>query len=308
MPHAGELIAISTVLCWTISIQFFESASKKVGATPVNIIRLTTAIILFGILMLLRQGTILPFHFPARAWIYLGLSGMVGFFLGDIFLFKALVEVGPRVAMLIFSLSAPTVALIEWILLDQSYTLSQWAGIIVTICGVCIVILERQRPGHTTSSLQIRQIRLKGIIFAFSGMAGQAVGYILSKSGMQVETGYLDAFGATQIRAFTAFICFLVFFTVTGRWDQVWQASKNRQAVVETITGSIIGPFLGVSLSLLVLHYLSAGVASTFLSLVPVCIIPFSIFIHKEYVSVRAIAGAVIAVFGIYLLMSSPGN
>ncbi len=303
MPYAGELIAISTVLCWTISVQFFESASKKVGATPVNIIRLTTALSLFSILMLIKHGTILPFHFPARAWIYLGLSGMVGFFMGDICLFKALVEIGPRVAMLIFSLSAPMAALLEWLFLGQAYTPLQWTGIFVTITGVGIVILEKKSSNKTSESLNIRKISLKGVLFAFGGMMGQAVGYLLSKTGMQIEQGYLDAFGATQIRAFIAFICFIILFSVTRKWNNVQQAIKNRRAVTFTVIGSAIGPFLGVSLSLLVLHYLSAGVASTFLSLVPVFIIPFSIFIHKEYVSMRAGAGALIAVFGIYLLM-----
>ena len=305
MPYIGELIAVSTVLCWTVSIQFFESASRKVGATPVNIIRLTTALALFGFLMLIRYGTVLPFHFPARAWLYLGLSGAVGFFLGDIFLFKALVAIGPRVAMLIFSLSAPAAALIEWLFLDESYTLVQWCGIFTTICGVGIVIFEKNSPKKTiSSSFNIRDISVKGVLFAFGAMTGQAVGYILSKTGMQTGDGYLDAFAATQIRAFVAFICFLIFFSITRKWGDVRQAVKNTRAVAYTIAGSVIGPFLGVSLSLLVLHYLSAGVASTFLSLVPVCIIPFSIFLHKEYVSLRAMAGAVIAVFGIYLLMN----
>ncbi|MEA3436283.1 MAG: EamA family transporter, partial [Thermodesulfobacteriota bacterium] len=110
MPWTGELIAIATVLCWTISVQFFEAASKRVGATPVNIIRLTVALMLFSLLLFFRHGYIFPVNFPARAWFYLSLSGVVGFFIGDIFLFKALVEIGPRVAMLIFSLSAPTAA------------------------------------------------------------------------------------------------------------------------------------------------------------------------------------------------------
>ncbi len=304
MPYTGELIAISTVLCWTISIQFFESASKKIGATPVNIIRITTALSLFGLLMIYKYGTILPFHFPARAWFYLGLSGVVGFFMGDIFLFKALVEIGPRVTMLIFSLSAPTAALIEWLFLGQSYTISQWSGIFVTLSGVGIVILERNQPKAHDSALNIRTISIKGVLLAFGGMMGQAIGYLLSKTGMQTDDGYLDAFAATQIRAFTAFICFLILFTVTRKWHLVKQALKNTKAVTFTVTGSVVGPFLGVSLSLFVLHYLSAGIASTFLSLVPIFIIPFSIVIHKEYVSRKAMAGSVLAVFGIYLLMS----
>ena len=304
MPYTGELIAFATVFCWTISIQFFEAASKRVGATPVNIIRLTVALILFSLFLFIRQGDILPVHFPAHAWIYLSLSGVIGFFIGDIFLFKALVELGPRVTMLIFSLSAPTTALIGWLFLDEIYVLHQWVGMFVTLSGVGIVILEKNQRPSNSSTLKIRNITVTGGLFGFGAMLGQAVGYSLSKIGMQTESGYLDAFSATQIRVIAAFLCFLVFFTVTGKWGMVKSAVRDTTAVIFTAVGSAVGPFLGVSLSLMVLHYLTTGVASTFLSLVPVFIIPFSIFLHKEYVSIRAIVGAVIAVFGIYLLMA----
>jgi drug/metabolite transporter (DMT)-like permease len=300
MPWIGELIALTTVLCWTISVQFFEAASKRVGSTPVNIIRLTVALVLFSVFLFFRHGYILPVQFPARAWFYLSLSGVVGFFLGDICLFKALVEIGPRVAMLIFSLSAPTAALIGWLFLNETYVPHQWVGMFVTLLGVCIVILERNQKA---SVLNIRNISLKGVLLGFGAMLGQALGYILSKVGMQGESGYLDAFASTQIRVIAAFLCFIVFFSVTGKWGRVITAAKDTRAFVFTAIGSVVGPFLGVSLSLMVLHYLSVGVASTFLSLVPIFIIPFSIVLHKEYVSIRAMAGAVIAVFGIYLLM-----
>jgi len=304
MPWTGELIAITTVLCWTISVQFFEAASKRVGATPVNVIRLTVALMLFSLLLFFRHGYIIPVNFPARAWFYLSLSGIVGFFIGDIFLFKALVEIGPRVAMLIFSLSAPAAALIGWLFLDEIYVLHQWVGMFVTLFGVGIVILDKNQKASKLSKLKIRNISLKGVLFGFGGMFGQASGYVLSKTGMQTESGYLDAFSATQIRAIAAFLCFLVFFTVTGKWGNVKAAVRNTTALLFTTIGSAIGPFLGVSLSLLILHYLTTGVASTFLALVPVFIIPFSIFLHKEHVSIRAVAGAVTAVFGIYLLTS----
>jgi len=303
MPYTGELIAIATVLCWTVSIQFFEAASKKVGAIPVNIIRLTIALILFGLLLFFKNGYILPVHFPAHAWFYLSLSGIIGFFLGDIFLFKALVEIGPRVTMLIFSLSAPTVALTGWLFLNETYASHQWIGMFVTLFGVGIVIFEKNQKASNPSKLKTRNISFKGVLYGFGAMFGQAFGYILSKAGMQTESGYLDAFSSTQIRALAAFFCFLIFFTVTGKWGTVKDAVKNRKAVLFTAIGSAAGPFLGVSLSLLVLHYLTTGVASTFLSLVPVFIIPFSIFLHKEHVSIRGAAGAVTAVFGIYLLM-----
>jgi len=304
MAYTGELIALATVLCWTMSAQFFEAASRRVGATPVNIIRITFALILFSILLLIRNGFPVPLHFSAHAWIYLSLSGIIGFFLGDIFLFKALVEIGARVAMLIFSLSAPATAIIGWLFLDETYTLYQWLGMLVTLFGVGMVILVKTPKPSASSSRTVRNISFKGILYGIGGMLGQALGYVLSKTGMKEGGEFLDAFSATQIRVIAAFLCFLIYFSITGKWKNIGTALKDRKAVVLTAAGSVVGPFLGVSLSLLTLHYLTTGVASTFLSLVPVFIIPFSIFLHKEHVSIRASAGAVIAVFGIYLLMA----
>ena len=299
----GELIAFTTVLCWTLSVQFFGSAAKMVGAVPVNSIRIGIALLLFSIFLLARDGSIVPLDFPVHGLLLLCFSGVIGFFIGDIFLFKALVEIGPRITMLIYSLAAPASAVIGWLFLSEHYTLLQWLGIFVTLTGVCLVILERRAVHSPVRKLMARNISSTGVVYGLLAMLGQAVGYILSKAGMQTETGYLDAFAATEIRVIAAFVCFVLYYAVTGGWSDVTKALKNSRAVIYTSAGAFLGPFLGVSLSLLTLHYLQTGVAATILSLVPVVIIPFSIFIQKEYVSIRAGAGAFIAVFGIYLLM-----
>lgn len=303
MGFIGEAIAIATVLCWTVSVQFFEAASKKVGSGAVNIIRLSAALLFFGLVLFVRDGSIVPMDFPARAWFYLSLSGLIGFFWGDIFLFKALVELGPRVAMLLHSLAAPTAAVIGWIFLGETYQGKQWFGIFITLLGVALVILERTPKTATVTKLKVRAISTRGILYGLAAMLGQAGGYVLSKAGMQTEQGYLDAFSSTQIRAIAGFAGFVLLFTCTGKWGQVKRAIGNQRALSYTLLGSFLGPFIGVSLSLLVLHYLATGVAATFLSLVPICIIPFSIFLYKEHVSIRAATGAIVAVFGVALLM-----
>ncbi len=303
MPFFGELIAIATVLCWTLSIQFFTAAAKMVGSTSVNIIRLAVALLLFSATMLVRDGVLLPWDFPQHAWLYLSLSGVVGFFIGDIFLFKALVELGPRLAMLLHALAAPTAAVIGWLLLGEVYAPRQWLGIGVTLSGVALVILERSPTVAPGSGRTVTRVRPMGVFYGLGAMLGQAGGFVLSKVGMQTASGYLDAFAATQIRALAAFACFVLLFTVTGRWGYLRRALANSRAIGLTVIGSFAGPFLGVSLSLLTLHYLTTGVASTILSLVPVCIIPLAIYLHNEHVSKRAIIGAVVAVGGIYLLV-----
>ena len=303
MPFLGEAIAIGTILCWTISIQFFAIASKEVGAIPVNIIRISVALLFFSLLLLFKEGALLPVDFPLRSWILLSLSGVIGFFIGDIFLFKALVELGPRITMLIQSLAAPTAAVFGWTFLHENYSLHQWVGMAITLAGVSAVVLERGKELSPAQKLKVTRVSYRGVVFGVVAMLGQAGGLLLSKAGMQTETGYLDAFSATQIRALAAFVCFVIFFTVTKKWQDVKMALSNHKAVAFTAIGAAIGPFLGVSLSLMTLHYLATGVASTFFSLIPICIIPFSIYLYKEHVSLRAFVGAVIAVFGVYLLV-----
>lgn len=304
MPFLGEATALATVLCWTCSVQFFAAASRRIGVIPVNIIRLGVALLLFAVALTLRDGSPLPLDFPAHAWWYLGLSGVVGFFIGDIFLFKALVELGPRLAMLIQSLAAPTAALLGALFLDEHYTAMQWLGMAVALGGVATVILERSEgPGKAGQrQRQAPRVTVGGVAIGALGMCGQAVGTILSKTGMAVPGGYLDAFAATEVRAIAAFSCFAILFTVTASWGKVGAGLRDGRALLYTSLGAIFGPFIGVSLSLLSLHYLSSGVASTFFALVPVCIIPFSVYLHKEYVSMRAVLGACIAVLGVSML------
>ena len=300
---AGQLLGIGTVLCWTLSVQFFAFASKRIGSVSVNVVRISVALLLFSLLLFCREGLILPIHYSLHCWLLLGLSGIVGFFVGDIFLFQALVELGPRLTMLVQTLSAPVAALIGWIFLDERYGPAQWLGMFVTLAGVLTVVLEKNSSAGSAKALPTQRGKAFGGWCAFLAMLAQASGLILSKAGMRVDTGYVDAFGATQIRAFAAFVCFVIFILARGNGAQLMVAIKDSKAVIATAIGSALGPFLGVSLSLWTLHYLSAGVAATFFSLVPICIIPFAIFYHKERVSFRAIAGAVVAVVGVYLLI-----
>ena len=299
--YIGELAAFGTALCWTFGSQFFEAAGKRVGALSVNLIRLIMALVFFFVLMLIRNGTLFPTDFSTHAWIWLGLSGIVGFALGDLFLFKAFVEIGPRISMLIMTLTAPISAILGLTFLNEEYLLYQWVGMIITLTGVSLVLLERSN--NSKKKRKVRIITPTGILYAFLGTVGQATGYILSKYGMMTNEGYLDPFAATQIRVIAGTIGFIIIISLNKSWRNVFNALKHKSAMGFMAGGAFLGPFLGVSLSLLALHYITAGVASTITAIVPILIIPSVIFIGKEHVSIRAFAGAIIAVAGVFLLL-----
>ena len=301
ISYIGELAAFGTALCWTFGSQFFEAAGKRVGTLSVNLIRLLLALLLFCILSLFTKGSLFPVDFPLHAWIWLGLSGLIGFALGDLFLFKAFVEIGPRLSMLIMTLTAPISALLGLTFLGEIYSLQQWLGMLVTLMGVSWVILERSN-NNQNNKRKVRLVTKSGIIYAFLGTLGQATGYVLSKYGMMIDNDYLEPFAATQIRVIVGTIGFIIIITLNRSWSKVFIAIKNMSAMGFIFGGAFLGPFLGVSLSLLALHYITAGVASTITALVPILIIPSVIYIGKEHVSIRAFAGAIIAVVGVFLL------
>ncbi len=303
--YFGELAALGTALCWTFGSQFFEAAGKRIGARSVNMLRLIMAFLFFCITSLIMHGNLIPLDYPAKAWIWLSISGFVGFALGDLFLFSAFVEIGPRLSMLIMSLTAPVSAILGWVFLGEHYEPHHWLAMLVTLSGVSWVILERagQITGANSGKRKIRQITGHGVLMAFLGTLGQATGYIMSKYGMQNAGSYLEPFASTQIRVIAGLLGFVVILSFKKGWPDLIQSLKNKDAMVFMSGGAFMGPFLGVSLSLLALHYTTAGVAATITALVPIFLIPSVILIAKEHVSLRAFMGAIVAVAGVFILM-----
>ena len=290
----GELAALLTTICWTICALCFEYSSKKVGSLSVNLLRLYLAFVLFSIFSYLFRGRALPTDASGDTWLWLGLSGLIGFVLGDLFLFKAFVIMGARTSMLIMALTPIATALMGYLILSETLILRHGIGMVMTISGVAAVILTRK-----DGSKELKHPP-RGIVYAFIGMLGQAVGLVLSKYGM----GQYSAFAATHIRIIAGIIGFSVLFFYFRAWGRFAASFKNPRAILFLVLGSIFGPFLGVYLSLLAVQHTSTGIASTIMSIVPVLIIPFAVVLFKENVNAKEIVGAVIAVIGTGIMFS----
>lgn len=305
ITYAGELAALLTAFFWTVTAISFESAGKKIGSLSVNLIRLFFAFVFIGLLSLVTQGQFFPLGASVHNWIWLSVSGFVGFVLGDMLLFRAYIVVGARVSMLIMSLSPPLAAVAGWLILGETMDARSIAGMAVTIGGISMVILKRERNnienGPTGQINKKRRNSYKfsypvtGVLLALGGAAGQATGLVLSKYGMEDY----NPFQANQIRMITGFFGFAMIFTILRRWNRLVPALKNRQGMSWLTLGAFFGPFLGASFSLVAVKYTASGIAATIMSLVPVIIIAPAVIIFKEKVTPVEIAGAIIAFLGV---------
>ncbi|MDP4186194.1 MAG: DMT family transporter, partial [Bacteroidota bacterium] len=245
----------------------------------------------------ITQGIPFPYNATASQWGWLILSGLTGFVIGDLLLFQALVVVGARIAMLIMSLAPPITAIIGWIFLGEHMSIKEIFGMLITIGGIILVVLRRENKRSEKEGF--RKIAFHypvyGLLLALGGAIGQGLGLVLSKKGMN---GY-DPFLSTQIRVIAAIFGFSIVFTFWKKWGDVKMAIKNKIALSWITLGAFFGPFLGVSLSLMSIQYTSTGVASTIMAIVPILVIPASIFLFKEKVTIREVIGSIISVIGV---------
>jgi drug/metabolite transporter (DMT)-like permease len=286
--HAGEFAALGVSFCWTLSSLFFEKAGSRMGSLSVNIIRLFMAILFLGITTWFTRGLFFPTDASVHNWLWLALSGVVGFYVGDLCLFESYAHIGSRMAALIMSLSPMLTAIIGWFFLDEKLDTQSILAIVVCVAGIVIAISNRRMK---------LTISFKGFLLALGGAAGQSIGLILSKKGM----GDYDPVAATQIRAIFGFLSFAVMMTFLGRWTRIKSAIVAGNGMMSVTAGTVFGPFVGVSLALFAIQHTNTGIASTLMALVPVLIIWPSAVMFKEKIKIQHIIGAVVSVIGVSL-------
>ncbi|MDP4281534.1 MAG: DMT family transporter [Bacteroidota bacterium] len=299
MGHLGEIAALITAMCWTVTAMAFSSASNRVGSLAVNLLRLVAGFFFLSIFCWISRGMFFPADASGRTWFYLLFSGLVGFTFGDLCLFQAFVVIGARISMLLMALSPPMAAIIGWMIMGEKMSFQGVLGMLVTLAGVSLVVLKRE-PGKKNEKIG-HKIKLSypfwGIMLGLGGALGQGAGLVLSKFGM----GNYDPFAASQIRVMAGIAGFSVVFTFWKKWREVFHAFTDKKALGQLTLGAFFGPFLGVSFSLMAVQHTNTGIASTIMAIVPVLIIPPSILIFKEKVTLREIIGAVVAVGGVAL-------
>jgi len=292
--HNGELAALAVAVFWTITALSFEYASKRVGSLAVNMIRLVIAFFLLSILTFFLRGMLLPLDATPFEWFWLALSGLVGLVLGDYFLFRSYTLISSRISMLLMTLVPPMTALIGWLMLGEKMTPLHIFGMFLTVGGISLAIFTRPESGGKFRL----SYPLKGIIFAFIGAIGQAVGLVMSKYGM----GSYNAFAASHIRIIAGVAGYALIILMLGKGDLVRTALKDARGMRIIGLGSFFGPFLGISFSLLAVKYTDTGIAATIMAIVPILIIPPSIVLFKQRFSWLEIFGAFISVAGVVLM------
>jgi drug/metabolite transporter (DMT)-like permease len=298
MALIGEIAGLLTSFFFAANAVFITRAGERVGSIIVNRTRLLFALVYLLLLNLILYHQPLPFHAEPARWMWLSLSGLIGLALGDAFLFQAYLYIGARLGMLLLSLSTIFAALEAWLFFSESLRPGQMLGIALTLGGIIWVLLE----GGNGNEPKARPSAI-GVLFGVLAAIGQATGLVFSKQGL---LGGFSPISGNVIRMLAATIGI---WTVTllqkqaGKTIQTLQA--NPSALKMLAAAALIGPVLGVSLSLLAVQNTAVGVASVLTSLSPIFMLPLSHFYFKERLGWPAIAGTLLAMAGVAILFLS---
>lgn len=306
MEYLGEIISLTVAVSWTATALFADIASHRIGAMPLNIIRMGLSIILLAIFLFVLTGAPYPLYANNQAWFWLGLSGVVGYIFGDYCLFNCYVLIGSKFGQLFMTLAPPVAGIAGWIMLGQQMKGVSWLAMAVTLCGIAISILAKDKGSKKVKL----KLPVRGVLLGIGAGIGQGIGLVLSKIGLDHYASVLPAdassellfavpFAGTMIRAIFGFIGFFAIISLMHSNSKVVAALRDRKGMTFASLTTIFGPFVGVSLSLMAVQYAKAGIASTLMALTPVLIIvPYAI-INKQKISLKEVTGTLVTLTGV---------
>ncbi len=302
-PSIGELAALGTAFCYSISSIFFTYAGRKFGPVVSNRLRLVIAIILLATTHWILFGHPFPFNASPDRWLWLGLSGIIGLAIGDLFLFRAYITLGPRLGLLFLSLSPALASILAWLLLGETLSFGNIIGILLTLSGLAWVVLESNNHRSASADEDLnthRKMSWVGIISGLVAASGQAGGVVLAKVGLYNN---FPPISGNVIRMTCAFFALWLVTLVQGQvMTTIQQARQKRSGLIYLLVGAVFGPLIGVSLSLFAVQNTNVGIASTIIALPPIFLLPVGHFLFKERLSWQSVAGTVISIIGVGLL------
>jgi drug/metabolite transporter (DMT)-like permease len=284
----GGFVALVSASAWAFSSILFRRLGDEVSPLSMNFGKAIIGILYLGAILLITGME--PVN--SQAFLFLGVSGLLGIALGDTFYFRALIYLGPRLTILLGMLGPVITVILAVIFLKERLSPLAWLGIFLTIGGVSWVLWDRS-PRE-----KIGKNWTAGIKYGLLSILCMSAGIIFAKIGV----ASISALQATFIRLLWAVIGLALWGCVSRKlknWVIPFSSIRLLKFILFTVFVAVFGGFW---LFLLALKYIDASIATILNSTTPLFILPMAVFILKEKISMRSIIGAIVAVIGVILI------
>jgi drug/metabolite transporter (DMT)-like permease len=292
-----EVLAVVAAASWAVSSLFSAPPAQRLGAFAFSRWRMLFASLILWTLALTGGGWR---ELDAVALGLLGLSGVVGIFIGDTALFACMNRLGPRRSGVLFACHAMFSALLAWLFLNE--VIRGWAlvGSGLLVGGVMMAVLWGKRGDESHGWEQTRGRLAVGVGLGLVAALCQSVATLMLKPLM--ATG-IDAVSASAVRMSLALAAHGLLLA-SGWSGARAKAPLRAQDALLTFLSAAVAMALGMTLILYAMRHGQAGLVAIFSSVTPVLLLPLLWAVYRRRPSAGAWVGAVMAVGGTALILS----
>jgi len=230
------ILALGSNLLFSSATLIFANYSRHVSVLWMNTVKALIAITFFFLSTLIFS----QFHpISNTSLILLLLSGALGLGVGDLFLFSAFKSIGPGRTLIFYGMEPVILGIFGFFLFGQELNPQKFWGIFFFLICFFIFSIESRK---TKGSWEI-----KGLLMAFTGVAFDAVGILLTRMAFEATSG-LESFEVNFYRFAAALF---VFFLISRFYRPIHLIEKFKRLSWRQRTYVFVGCFMGTFLALL---------------------------------------------------------
>ena len=305
---SGLLLAGAALVLWSVSPFFFTGTGRLIGPFATNLLRLLFACIALAAIVAAQRAFGHASPMPALpAWIWLAISGVVGLTIGDAWLYKAFVSVGPERTSQIQTLAPAATAAIAWVALREFLSGPQVLGMALILGGVLMATTAAARASRAapatgnTQDTAAAKGAAAGIWAAIWSALFQAVGTVLARQAFKSQPD-LDPVLATAIRVGAGTAALWGYARWRGPIGPALGRWREPRALKLMAAGVLFGPLLGMLCYVAALKSAPAGLVTTITFMAPLLIIPIGAVAYGTRVTAASVWGTALSLGGVALL------
>jgi len=287
----GEIYALAAAVFWAFAVILFKKSGEAVPPLALNLFRVTATLPLFLITLIVARQPLLP-ALPVTDYLILVASGIIGIAIADTLFHASLNRIGAGITAIVDCLYSPLVVLLAWLTLGERFGACQLGGMVIVITGVLVASRLRPPPETDTRTLLI------GIAIGAAGMLALAVGIVIAKPVLNRT----PVVWATAVRQVGCLLVLAPVVLLSRRRREILAVFVPGRTWKFTLTGSVLGSFLAVTVWIAGMKYTQAGTAAILNQTTTIYILLLASLFLKESFTARKGLAAVLAVAGILMV------
>lgn len=285
------LYLVPALFVWLWSTGFIGAKYGLPYAEPFTLLlyRMLFTLALLGVL-----AWVLPVRWPsARGAAHTAVTGLLvhGLYLGGVY-YAIYGDMPSGVISLIVGLQPLVMAIAAVLILRESISLRQWAGLVLGLLGISLVLLEKMSGGS-----QVESFPLWALLWALVALVGISVGTVYQKRHGES----IDLVAGTFIQYCAASVFFAIGALAFETREVVWHL-QLQLSMAWLVLGVSIGAIL--LLMMLIKRGAASQVASLFYLVPPVTALE-AFILFDERLGALAIAGGLVSITGVALVVIS---